>query len=755
MLMKVGHIGLRAAGSEQGSILVITAVVLLTLMVVAAYAIDTSIWFVHHRHLQTEADSAALAAAQDFQYPCTPGGAVDQQIATTLHRYDGTTAAPTGTGYNGQVKVAPTPATTYSNTAHNLFSLTNQANYINQSKPGDAGLTGSPCADGAIDVKLSETNVPSFFPYVNPSYVNAHARVSIFQQSTGVGYEPLALPSPAPTSMTASLVNQTNGNTIAGPVTLSADGTGTTWTGNTGSITFPTPGTIPGSVPVGLRVAMGGGTSCGTQLQCYDSQSANQGIVYTRSWSNGSAIPGAPSTSPAPPQVTDTSLAPTSTGGCPSTGTFSNFISNNGACGVQLNATAYFAPTAQCGGTPNVALTLTANGLTPAMTCNSATAQTTAPCSVASPCVKTTWTSARVTLGNDSPDGPVTFSLTWTQKFGKKPSSGATGGNGGNCGPGPGSPQPCTGDFGTVQQAYDGAYDTTTSNSSRSGPIVGATVADASTLTQVMSVPSGTQKSLTITVNILNLGYQDATTASAGSPVTLHTAGNQGTFAIKCNGTNGASQFTGFMDTGCPQQFATTTQPNPPICANQPPGPAVCVTQDPGNGKVIEPGINQRVNGTTSASSCLGPNRWTSPNSVPAILSQSPNDPRLVQLLLVDSAAWVGVSGSGTPTQTPIRQLATFYITGWSGPPTTGANQGGDPCFNSCPPANRAANGTCTSSGGGLPYVNDDNPGSQSNILLGHFVKWVCNNGTCPPPPPPTQQCSPSSFGNCVAVLTK
>jgi Flp pilus assembly protein TadG len=322
MLTNVEHVGLRGAGSEQGSILVITAVVLLTLMVMAAYAIDTSIWFVHHRHLQTQADAAALAAAHDFQFPCTPGGAVDQQIATTVHQYDGTTAAPAGTGYNPQVNVAPTPATSYSNAAHNLFSLVNQTNYINQSNPGDTGLTGSPCADGAIDVKMSETNLRSFFPYVDPSYINAQARVSIFQQSTGSGAEPLALPSPAPSRMTATLVDQSNGSVVAGPVSLSADTPGTTWTGNTGSITFPTPGTVPGSVAVGLRVAMGGGSSCGSQLLCYDSQGANQGIVYTRSWSNGSAVPGAPSSSPAPPQVADTSLAPTSTGGCPSPGTF-------------------------------------------------------------------------------------------------------------------------------------------------------------------------------------------------------------------------------------------------------------------------------------------------------------------------------------------------------------------------------------------------------------------------------------------------
>jgi hypothetical protein len=251
---------------------------------------------------------------------------------------------------------------------------------------------------------------------------------------------------------------------------------------------------------------------------------------------------------------------------------------------------------------------------------------------------------------------------------------------------------------------------------------------------------------LAITVNIPNLGFTNAISVTAGNPVTLHTGGNQRTYAIMCNGNNGASWFSTFMATGCPQQFAKTDQPNPPICSSQPPGPAVCVNQDPGGGKVIEPGIDQRVNGAANASTCVSPNHWTSPNSIDAILHQSPPDPRLVRLIIVDSAAWVGVNG--TSTQTPVRDFGTFYITGWSGPPTTNTNQGGDPCLNSCPTTGSSS--PCTPSAPALPYINDDDPGAQSNVLLGHFVHKTDVSGL-----PNGQLCTQTTFGNCVAVLTK
>jgi hypothetical protein len=52
-----------------------------------------------------------------------------------------------------------------------------------------------------------------------------------------------------------------------------------------------------------------------------------------------------------------------------------------------------------------------------------------------------------------------------------------------------------------------------------------------------------------------------------------------------------------------------------------------------------------------------------------------------------------------------------------------------------------------------LSYVPDDDPGTMSNVLLGHFVFYIVNTsggqgggvGTC----------TSITFGDCIAVLTK
>jgi Flp pilus assembly protein TadG len=739
----------RGAADERGAILVVTALVMLTLLVVAAYAIDTAIWFVHSRHLQTQADAAALAAVHDFQ--CTPGTAdptVDTQITNTVHQYDGTglSTPPIANPYNPQVAVTPTPSNTYSATTHNILSKVNQANYVNQTVPNDkapsgANWSGSPCQDSAINVKMTETNLSSFFPFINPSYINREAQVSIENLGSGTGNLPLAIPSVSPSVIHATLIDEGNNDAPVGSgrVALSnPSGDGVTWTGTYGSITLSS-SSVTG--PIGLRVDIGGGSTCGTQLSCYDSSGSNNGIVYARLWAPG-AVPGTGS-SPAGAEVGDATLIQGSTNACPLTGSVvSNFVSNSGNCNVRLSTTVYFATGAVCGTTPNIGLTLSVNGSSPAMTCTGATSQI-CPGSTTISCIATTWTSGNVQLGGDTPDGPLAFNLSWSQSFGTKP-NGASGGHQGSCA----SSQPCTGNFGTVQRAFNGAYDASTSNSSRSGPIIAATVTDATGNELMSHRLDGTSVAVTVAVQVLNLGafqdVPDTAVATAGSPVTLHTGGNQGTFAIECGGNNGATQFTQFMATGCPQEFGTTTQPNPPIC-NNPQTPPVCVNQNPGNGKKIQPGIDCKVNGLisytngaysscTPSTTCSYPNHWTSPNTVSQILDQASTDPRLVQIMIVDSSAWVGVTGSNT--QTPVRAIATFYITGW-----TRSGSGGDPCTGATTPTNP----------GSLPYTSDDDPGNNPDVLLGHFVHYVLPGsvGTGSGGP-----CN-STFGDCIAILTK
>jgi hypothetical protein len=538
--------------------------------------------------------------------------------------------------------------------------------------------------------------------------------VSILQASAGSGAEPLAIPSPAPSSISATLVNESTGTTLAGPLKLKSSSNGTTWTAPAQSVTFPS-----SNVAVGLRVAVGTGPSCGQQLECYDSGSQH-GIAYTRVWSN-SGSPGLPLNEPVAPQAKDVTLGPASSSGCPNapSGTFSNFISSSSACSVQASANMTFTSE---GGTSlacaTTSLTLKAGASSVSMSCPQK-----GPNGV--------WVSPAVSIAANA--GPVEFAIEYAVMAGKLP-KGATGGTKGECGDGKsGHPKPCTGSLGVVQRTFTGAYDEATASSSRSGPITGATVVDAKTGGELMSLESGKAKEVEITVTTLDLGFKNSTTITTGKPIVLHTAGSQGTYAIQCGPNNGSSSFDKQMDEGCSEEFATTTEPNPPICSNQPPGPAVCVNQNPGNGKIVEPGINERINGSQNATKCVNPNRWVTSNTLGQILAQQPKDPRLVHLLIVDSSAWVGVTGSNF--KTPVRYLATFYVTGWSR-----SGKSADPCTSGPGISN------------GLSYTSDDNPGAGvSNVLLGHFVKYVDASSTGTG----SGKCSESSFGDCIVVLTR
>src|SRR5262249_38394199 len=78
-----------------------------------------------------------------------------------------------------------------------VISLVNAPNFAKQSEPGDT-INSSPCAASAIDVKVTETNVPWYFKLLNVGFIDAQARVAIEQQRQATGEEPLARPSPAP-----------------------------------------------------------------------------------------------------------------------------------------------------------------------------------------------------------------------------------------------------------------------------------------------------------------------------------------------------------------------------------------------------------------------------------------------------------------------------------------------------------------------------------------------------------------------------
>lgn len=702
---------MRLRRDESGASLVVVVLFLPVLILFAALAVDTANWFVHKRHLQTQADAGALAAARDLQFPCgsTATSPPNPQIIATAHKYDGTAVG----AYNAQVgSPPPTAGASYSAASNNVFSLVNAKDFINQpNNPNDTDVTGDPCRDKAIDLKLSETNVPWFFKLAGVDYINAQARVSIRNLAATAGQLPLGVPSPTPEKVQATLIDESDGSTIGLPFTMTAsDSTHQSWTSAQIPVTFPS----TARDQVGVRVALGGGSTvtCGMPtVDCYDpGASLNQpniptkGVTFMRTWS-GDGTPGviaSGGTKPDPPQIRDVQVVPYN--GATGTPCSDGYFSSIGvACQVQLTASMLFGAGVTCS---QAGLTLTAaSGATPA------TPTMSCPAGGASG----TWTSAPITVQPNV--GPVSFTLKWTLMTGDVP-VGATGGNKQNaCTSG----KPCTVDPIEVQRIFTGSPDLAGANASRSGPIRVVTVTEGATelnsLRRCGAGFTGCTHNLVITVN--TYGLSDA--GSIGSPaVKLRLDSPQGNFALDCGQGNGSSAFTTVMTSGCPTAFATTT--GDPSACNPPSNPPFCVSPNPGGGKRVEPGLDQRINGGPT---CTHRNYWVSPNTIPQILNAAPQDPRLVKVFVVPTGSF---QANGSSSDIPVRAIADFYITGWNGSPCTTDGPSATP-----------------------PYARDD--AAATGEVIGHFVKYVesdVGGGT-----EGSGACDLNSINGCIAVLTK
>jgi hypothetical protein len=704
---------------ERGAVMVITVLVMTILIGVAAYALDTSIWFVHHDHLQTEADAAALAAGQALQ--CNPGTAnatVDSAVVAAVHQYDGTgvTAAPASyagsTPINSQVWASPVYSATYSNKSHNLFSQVNQPNFENQASPNDSGMSGSPCKDGSVDVKLTETNLPSVIPFLNPSYINAQARVTLMGLSTSAGAEPFAEPLPTPAQMSATLVDESNGDAAIAPaVSLTPSPDHTVWTGTALNVTFANTGS--GTFPVGLRISQSGGATatCGTAgVDTYENDgscTSGHGITLTRVWAN-SGTPGQPTSTPVAPQTNDVTVSQVGVGACPTgpTGVFSTFISSSTSCTVQVSATNVVfatgtgAPAITCS---NASLTLTVGTAAPVSV----------PCPSGTPLNGKTWTSNPITISPNA--GLINLTLNWTLTAGNLPVGGSGGGgNPKTCS----SSKPCTGTLAS-QRVNSGAYDSTSSATSLSGGIVGANLVDASTGTELISVARGYKTSVNITVQVL--GFSNTTNISS-PPIELTFGGNQANAALECAGSSmGNPQLLAAIATGCQTTFQTTTG----SCPNSM-NPPSCVRENPGSklSNELDDGMNERINGSPTAS-CVNWSHWVTPNTVTDLRSESPPDPRLLLLMVTDYGALTNGAN-----WVPIRAFATFYVTGWAN----------DPCSN---------HALTPVPSGGLASTWDDST-TDPGVLLGHFIQYTVIGGSST-----GFSCTGVSFGDCTPVLTK
>lgn len=581
----------------------LVAVTIPVLVMLASFVIDVGNWYEHKRHLQVQADAAALAGGGLFAAsPCS-----NTAIEAEARKYGG--PAATGGGiYNPQV--GNTPAST-------LHVLINSTNFY--SNGGSDNSDGNPCSTGFVDVKATDTGAPWFLKVANlvglanPT-INAHARVTLKEEGSGAGFLPIALPVSDPKTGQVTFVNEANGNVLAtAPLTRDGAANGNAvWDNASQPITLPI-GT--GVSNIGVNVALSGSSSvaCGASLvQCYT------GINFVRGYSTAAFTAGGP------PILRATTLTP---------GTCTNAYFTSTSCTDGISAQVDLGTHAVA----SAAMTATVGGTTYTLSYD-ATFQRWLTC-VTATCKPKTTAGYPVSITSGTGQQPVT--INWEVQDGAV--------NGQTCTTK--SSNPCKGSFAVPAQRAYGAI----SAVGGSGPIQTMQILQNGSVSSQSFAQSATSQ----TGIVVQIGIQDVLELAKASdpPVQLRVVVGSQNQSVDCD--PAIPNLEGELVAGCAPTYGRNDGsipcPNSPTALWSSPQPWYCVaTQTGGATNQVPKGLNERILGTAKPSSCTSPNHW--PN-------YSPGDPRIVELFVTPFGSF---DGNGNTT-VPVTRFAAFYITGWTG----------------------------------------------------------------------------------------
>ena len=611
MRVSVGSIADLAA-REEGGILVFVAMLTPIFLLFLALSVDIGNWWVHKRHLQLQADAAALAGGALLGDCFTDPAGANVAITNEATRFGGAA----GSSYNEQI----------GGTQKGTVALNYQSNTYPSGAADPSGdtETEAPCdtAHLMLDVKASEVGVPLLLrpllelvapgsAFADPT-INTHARVELKQVEIQEGMLPIAVPDLRFNYVFATFVNEVNGAVLGTVQLTKAGSSGANQLWNT---TTPISVTIP-SAHVGVRLRLVGGAdpaaACGTLFtECYDTDSTN-GVVHIRGWSTGTAP------------------------------TARNAWLLAGSCVPD----AYFA-TADCSAGIQAEVDL---GATHALTGAGVTADVWASVDGAGHYSLTpggtsglvTWTS---TAGLPiAVSGPHTVELNWSWEQTTGTWTGKTCSNKKN--------NPCKdeGTFGPVQRAFIAG--------GRSGPLRSVQVFESG-LTSSGSNSFQTGTAHTLGVSVAVTGSLKVQSLATDPVVELRVTGSQNQ-TIDCD--PAISNLRDEINEGCGPPYKINKTLACPAYNTlwSLPGPWECVkTQTGGAVGQVEHGMKDRILG--GSNSCTAPINW--PN-------YSSSDPRIVPLIITPFGTF---SGSGNDI-VPVIDFAAFYVVGWNGDPCPGAH---------------------------------------------------------------------------------
>ena len=561
----------RFSHDERGAILVFFAIALPLILLFASFVVDTANWWEHKRHLQMQADAAALAGASRVSIPCN-----SDAVQAEVLKYAGIG----GSVYNAQIGTTP---------EERLHMAVNEKTWPLQDSPVDETVVvGDPCKTAMVDVKLTETDVPWLFgiaPALGidaPEFINARARASIVRVDTLGGALPIGVPDVNPKRGKVQFIDEDvevgQPGHLLGAEDLTRVGTFNGYSKWEVPDTSPIPVTVTKDVKnIGTRVIFSGGTSpleCGLPLvDCYDSGSPDgDGLLYVRGWSDEGS-----GNAPVPRSIGLTN------GTC-SDGYFTYPVAD---CSIGISADVDFgsAQPVQELGAKVFAVVAGDNKRYPTTFTDDR------------------WVGLIPVNRNDQVTGPMPITLEWEQTKGTR--GGLTCAGGGN--------NPCKGSFGVVQRAFEGS-------DSRSGPIRiaeiwqnGVPLADHS-LEQCSAGEDESQCTYSLTVDIGLLGtLEDARTIDA-PVVPLRVEGSQNQ-SLDCSPLPpNPPTLKEELAEGCEPTYTINEGTSCPLQVSQltsSPQPWPCVPVQTGNaiGEMAK-GINLRVLDAEKPTSCTAPNRW-------------------------------------------------------------------------------------------------------------------------------------------------
>jgi Putative Flp pilus-assembly TadE/G-like len=630
--------------SERGAVLVLVAVFVPVIIALFIYVIDVDNWMEHKRHLQVQADASALAAANYFQ-PCS-----DPSIYQTAGQYAGVPTVSTPNGpqtsatplYNSQV------GSTVSSSIHVLI---NSLTFYNQSstslpKTPDDTITSDPCSANMVDVKITETGLPWYFrPLSSVGFINAEARVSLFQQTYAPNAEALAVSDSGPVAATAYFVNEDNNDAILGSTPLTSLGLNaqgqTVWANSSAPAAVAINKTSGSVAHIGVVIALSGNKSdstCGDPyVQCFDNTSTTgPSLLHIQGWS---AAGTGTLTAPLARSVTLSTPSPDT---C-TDGYFSHAATT---CTATISAWVDYGST----NTTGVSVKPVVAGTTESALTKGATSGTAVQ-----------WT------------GTVSLKQAGANQINLLVA--CTKGSGAPCG------SSTSATISNVQRAYAAG--------TSSGPITGAWISEVGGATQdadsyeVCEAQNNNTCTHNLVVTVDVAGTLQDTQHFSDPSYAVRIGTSQGN-VVGCgaNPSPSASQYRANLAQGCTGPFQLNT--SDPTCTQATVSPFDCVLLVSGvkNGP-FQQGLTDRIVTSPPAGShyyCA--NNWVNNNSggVPIIPA---NDSRLISLFVMPYGS---TDSSGAPLlksgYVPIQNFATFYVTGFAG----------DPCASDDPAPPNAGN---------------------------------------------------------------